>query len=204
VVRNYIRKDIPFTVLSKVATIPLGYHWRPSASASASGKQPHKKDLIWSFIGAEYGGRTTKLQPFKGILPNKCVLQKIWNSPDKCGEEEVVDTLQRSLGVPCPGGVNFETFRLYEALEAGCVPIVVEEPGSTEYLAFLKRFIPIATSPDWPTAARVMHGLSQNMELYKEYRRSLMVGWASMKTWASAEARRVLGLSAPKGHRVKV
>ena len=202
VVRNYIRKDIPFTVLSKVVTIPLGYHWKPSASA---GKQGHKKDLIWSFIGAEHGERTLKLQPFKGISPNKCVLQKIWNSPEKCGEEEVVDSLQRSLCVPCPGGVNFETFRLYEALEAGSVPIVVEEAGSTEYLAFLKRFIPIATSPDWTTAARVMHGLSQKMDLYKEYRRSLMVGWANMKAWSSGEARRVLGVSAaPNSHRVKV
>jgi len=198
VLRNYIRRDIPLTVLSKVVTIPLGYHWRPSISV----KQGHMKDLIWSFIGAEYGGRTMKLQPFKGIQPNKCVLQKTWNSPDKCGEEEVVDSLQRSLCVPCPGGVNFETFRLYEALESGSVPIVVEEEGSTEYLAFLKRFIPIATSPDWPTAARVMHGLSQRMDLYKEYRKSLMVGWASMKAWASGEARRVLGLAS--SHRVKV
>jgi len=200
VIRNYIRKDLPITVLSKVVTIPLGYHWKASPSQKAQG---HKKDLVWSFIGAEHGGRPTKLQPFKGILPNKCVLQKTWNSPEKCGEEEVVDSLQRSLGVPCPGGVNFETFRLYEALEAGAVPIVVEEPGSIEYLAFLKRFIPIATSPDWPTAARVMHGLSQNMDLYREYRRSLMVGWASMKLWASGEVKRVLGL-ASKGHRVKV
>ena len=199
VVRNYIRKDIPFNVLSKVATIPLGYHWHPSASD----KQCHRKDLVWSFIGAEHGGRTTKLQAFKGIQPNKCVLQKIWNSPDKCGEEEVIDSLMRSLCVPCPGGVNFETFRIYEALEAGCVPIVVEEPGSAEYLTFLKRFIPLATSPDWPTAARVAHGLSQKMDLYKEYRKSLLIGWTSMKTWASTEVRRVLGLS-EQSQRVKV
>lgn len=187
VVRNYIRKGIPPSVLSKVVTIPLGYHWR-----AKSNKQGHKKDLVWSFIGAEYGGRTVRLQPLKGIEPNKCVLQKTWNSPDKCGEEEVVDSLLRSLCVPCPGGVNFETFRIYEALEAGSIPVIVEEPGSAEYLAYLKHFLPIATSPDWPTAARVIHGLSQNMDLYKEYRKSLMTGWASMKSWASTEARRIL------------
>jgi hypothetical protein len=181
---------------SKVVTIPLGYHWRSTNISK-------QKDLVWSFIGAEYGGRTVKLQPFKGISPNKCVLLKTWNSPDKCGEAEFIDTLQRSLCVPCPGGVNFETFRLYEALESGCIPILVEEPDSAEYLAFLKRFLPIATSPDWPTAARVMYGLTQKPELYREYRKSLMIGWASMKVWAAAEARRVLGLPA-QGHRVKV
>jgi hypothetical protein len=192
VVRNYLRK-IPFTAESKVVTIPLGYHWRPITRT-----QGIKKDLVWSFIGAEHHGRLVKLHPFKGIDPNKCVLQKTWNSSEKCEEDEVVDSLVRSLCVPCPRGVNVETFRLYEALEAGCVPIVVEETGSAEYLAYLKRFLPIATSPDWPTAARVVHGLSKQLDLYKEYRKSLMTGWSSMKEWASSEAKRVLGLSGSK------
>lgn len=189
VVRTYLRKGL--TTHKKVVTIPLGYHWRPLGS----GKRAHKKDLIWSFIGAEHRERTTKLQPFKGVQPHKCVFQKTWNSPDKCGEAEVVDTLQRSLCAPCPGGVNIETFRLYEALEAGCVPIIIEE--SEEYITYLRRFIPIAASPDWITAAKVAHGLSQKPDLYKEYRKSLMVGWASMKAWASAETRRVLGVQVP-------
>jgi hypothetical protein len=187
VVRNYFRRDLQ--AQSQVVTIPLGYHWRPS---DAGGGKGHTKNLVWSFIGAEHGGRTAKLQPFKGIEPYKCVFLSGWNSPEKRGEDEVVDTLLRSLCVPCPGGINIETFRLYEALEAGCVPIMVEEAGSADYLAYLKRFIPLATSTDWSTAARVTHGLSKDMKLYREYRKSLMVGWASMKAWASSEARRVL------------
>jgi alpha(1,3/1,4) fucosyltransferase len=198
VVRNYLRK-IPLNAQSKVVTIPLGYHWHPLTKTQA-----HKKDLVWSFIGAEHHGRTVKLNPFKGIEPNKCILQKTWNSSEKCEEDEVVDSLVRSLCVPCPRGVNVETFRLYEALEAGCVPIVVEETGSAEYLAYLKRFLPIATSPDWPTAARVVHGLSKQLDLYKEYRKSLMTGWASMKQWASSEAKRILGLSGSKSQKGRV
>ena len=189
VVRNYLRKDLPLDTQSKVVTIPLGYHWRPSEARTKS------KDLLWSFIGAEYGKRKEKLQAFKGMEPSKCVFLAGWDSPDKLGEREVVETLQRSLCVPCPGGVNYETFRLYEALEAGAVPVLIEEWGSAEFLAYLKRFLPIATSPDWPTAARVVRGLSQNTELYNEYRKSLLLGWASMKAWATTEARRVLGLS---------
>ena len=188
-VRNYLRKDLPLDTQSKVVTIPLGYHWRPSEARTKS------KDLLWSFIGAEYGKRKEKLQAFKGMEPSKCVFLAGWDSPDKLGEREVVETLQRSLCVPCPGGVNYETFRLYEALEAGAVPVLIEEWGSAEFLAYLKRFLPIATSPDWPTAARVVRGLSQNTELYNEYRKSLLLGWASMKAWATTEARRVLGLS---------
>jgi GR25 family glycosyltransferase involved in LPS biosynthesis len=182
VIRNYQRKGLS----SKVVTIPLGYHWRGSAT-----ERP-RKDLIWSFIGSETGGRRDKLQNFKGIQPMKCVLQKEWNSPGQCGREEVVDSLQRSLCVPCPAGINYETFRIYETLEAGAIPMLVEENGSTELLEYLKRWIPISTSPDWVTAAKVLHGLSQNTELYKEYRKSILIGWVSLKQWAAKEAKRIL------------
>jgi GR25 family glycosyltransferase involved in LPS biosynthesis len=182
VVRNYVRAGLS----SKVVTIPLGYHWAGSAPASP------RKDLLWSFIGAEHGNRRDKLHPFKGILPNKCVFQKGWNSPEKCGKEEVVDSLQRSLCVPCPGGLNYETFRIYEALEAGAVPMLVEEPGSELFLAYLKKWIPVATSPDWPTAGRVLQGLSQKPELYREYRKSVLLGWASLKAWTITQVRKTL------------
>jgi alpha(1,3/1,4) fucosyltransferase len=185
VVRNYLRKGLALS--SNVVTIPLGYHWRNPPNT-----QGHKKDLIWSFIGAGYGGRKNKFQGLKSINPSKCIFLEKWNDPEKRGKEEVVDSLMRSLCVPCPPGVNYETFRLYEALEAGAVPILVEEYGSGEFLSYIKRFIPIATSPDWPTASRVVYGLSQNMELYREYRKTIMDGWASMKKWATVEARRVL------------
>ena len=190
VVRNYLRKGLSSP---KVVTIPLGYHWRPCPTNQS--RSP--KDLLWSFIGAEYGRRKEKLQAFKGMEPSKCVFLEGWNSPEKRSKEEVVEAIQRSLCVPCPGGVNYETFRIYEALEAGAVPMLIEEWGSADFIAYLKRFLPIATSPDWPTAARVLRGLSQNTQLYNEYRKSLMVGWASMKAWASAEARRVLGITPP-------
>jgi alpha(1,3/1,4) fucosyltransferase len=188
VVRNYVREGLS----SKVVTIPLGYHWSAAAAAAAANAATQKKDLLWSFIGAEYGGRRDKLHPFKGLLPNKCVFQKEWNSPTKCGKEEVVDSLKRSLGVPCPGGVNYETFRIYEALEAGAIPMLVEEAGSEAFLAYLKKWIPLATSPDWTTSARILHGLSQKPDLYREYQKSLALGWASLKVWAKTQVRKTL------------
>ena len=180
VVRNYVRPNLP----KHVVTIPLGYHW------TSYGVQ--NRDLLWSFIGAEYGGRKDSLRNFKAIQPNKCVFQQGWNSPTKCGKEEFIDSLQRSLCVPCPGGVNYETFRIYEALEAGAVPLLVEEPRSAEFLQYIKQWIPLATSPDWPTAARVLHGLTQKPELFREYRKSILLGWAVLKEWAATQAKKTL------------
>jgi len=182
VVRNYLRKDLPRS--AKVLTIPLGYHW-------ASPRSSKTRDLAWSFIGADHLGRRDKLHPFKS-LPNKCVFQEGWDSPTKCGKEEVVDSLERSLCVPCPGGVEYETFRIYEALEAGAVPLLVEEPGSEAFLAYLKLWIPLATAADWPSAARILHGLRERPQLFSEYRRTVLDGWTAMKKWAMTEVQNLL------------
>ena len=42
-----------------------------------------------------------------------------------CGTLEMNDILSSTIFIPCPNGfVHPETYRLYEALECGCVPIV--------------------------------------------------------------------------------
>jgi hypothetical protein len=77
-------------------------------------------------------------------------------------------------------------------LEAGAVPIVVED-GSA-FLSYVKQWIPLATSPDWPTAAKVAHGLIQRPELYREYRKTLLQGWVAMKEWARIAVRKTLSV----------
>uniref|UniRef100_A0A6C0LA51 Uncharacterized protein n=1 Tax=viral metagenome TaxID=1070528 RepID=A0A6C0LA51_9ZZZZ len=181
VVRNYVR---PLRN-QKVVTIPLGYHW-------SRNRMIQKRSLVWSFIGAEHGDRKEKLRAFKGLTPNTCIFQPGWNSIHAIGEDETLDTLEASMCVPCPGGVNYETFRIYEALEAGAVPILVD--GDAAFLEYLKRWLPIVSSPDWATAARIVAGLAQRPEIYESYRNSLMDGWASMKRSAVEAARKTLGL----------
>jgi len=184
VVRNYVR---PLRN-QKVVTIPLGYHWSRNTMIQ-------KRNLIWSFIGANYANRREKLEPFKALTPNSCIFQPGWNSIHAIGEDEMLDTLEASMCVPCPGGVNYETFRLYEALEAGAVPILVDgDAGDAAFLDYLKRWLPIVSSPDWATAARIVGGLAQRPDLYEAYRKSLMDGWASMKRSAIEAARKTLGL----------
>ena len=66
--------------------------------------------------------------------------------------------LDDSVLVPCPGGwSNLDTFRVYEALEAGCIPIVEKRPGF-DYFTRLLGPHPMPTVDSWPeAAARVQH-----------------------------------------------
>jgi hypothetical protein len=88
--------------------------------------------------------------------------------------------------------VEYETFRIYEALEAGAVPLLVEEPGSEAFLAYLKLWIPLATAADWPSAARILHGLRERPQLFAEYRRTVLDGWTALKKWAMTEVQNLL------------
>lgn len=48
---------------------------------------------------------------------------------------DYANILMNTVFIPCPSGNNPETFRHYEALEAGAIPIVVKTDSSSSYLS---------------------------------------------------------------------
>jgi hypothetical protein len=81
--------------------------------------------------------------------------------------------------VPCPSGHNGETFRFYEALEAGAVPIVVKEGGA--FLKFISQYIQIMPADSWLHAAQLIYTLKAQPEVYEKYRANLLIGWENLK-----------------------
>lgn len=86
------------------------------------------KDIIWSFAGQNTHKRRVvcirellELQE-KNDLFSSLVVRDGFAQGDK---DDYVRIMERSRIVPCPGGpVTPDTFRVYEALESGCIPIV--------------------------------------------------------------------------------
>jgi GR25 family glycosyltransferase involved in LPS biosynthesis len=115
VIRNYIRPD---TNLSNVITIPLGFHYK-----STSNKTFSDRKLAWSFHGTEWFNRKDKLEMLSEFLPYNCHLTPEWNHSSMTKEEKYISTLNDSKFCPVLRGNNFETFRMYECLEAGSIPI---------------------------------------------------------------------------------
>ena len=104
----------------KVHCLPLGYK-----SGTSYKKQVSERKYKWSFIGTPHkSGRHDLLFQLSTIKPSYFYKTKKFN--DKImGADEMNEILSSTVFIPCPNGfVHPETYRLYESLECGCIPIV--------------------------------------------------------------------------------
>lgn len=104
----------------KITCLPLGYK-----SGVKLESYQLKRKYKWAFIGTPHkSSRHDLLFQFSDIKPSYSHKTKKFN--EKIIEvKEMSKILSSTKFIPCPNGfVHPETYRLYEALECGCIPIV--------------------------------------------------------------------------------
>ena len=104
----------------QVSCLPIGYK-----SGTFFEKQEIERKYKWAFIGTPHkSSRHDLLFQLSTIKPSYCYKTKKFN--DKIMEiNEMNEILSSTEFIPCPSGfVHPETYRLYESLECGCIPIV--------------------------------------------------------------------------------
>ena len=121
--------------------------------AGAASKPAAQRKYLWSFAGdmkkISRVGMMTAMQELAGGAWH---LTEGFNTADCLGTVDYRALLDESVIVPCPGGwSNLETFRVYEALEAGCIPLVERRPGF-DYFTGLLGPHPIPTVTQWTEA----------------------------------------------------
>ena len=78
----------------------------------------------WCFAGTPHGERGHMLDVFQKVKNNKTHTCSGFGAADGISTKEYVNMLQNSVFALCPEGQDsMDSFRLYEALEAGCIPI---------------------------------------------------------------------------------
>ncbi len=169
VLRFYRRKDI---LNEKVLTIPLGYHWPCSKPI----KPLVNRKYVWSFCGTGWNSRSENMKALTDIQPNRLEYYKEWNSPSQLNEEEYIELLSDTVFVPCPRGNNLETFRFYEALEHGCIPVFTELPASLEDSG-----IPFLATRNWNDIKELIEHLNKNKDQLLQYQATILGGWCSFK-----------------------
>ena len=190
VLRIYNRADVPCP--EKVTTIPLGYHYtRADPSQDPLVKTPKIpfRETLWSFVGTSWQGRPQLLQPLMNRGPNKAIFLDRWNGPDSLKKEEYVQILLDSVFVPCPVGNNPETFRFYEALDCGCVPIVVADEQNAKWLETIGEHLPLLPLRSWEEAANFIVDLWEKKGMLEAYRNKLLSAWMAWKADLSKEGK---------------
>ena len=170
VIRNYTRADIPDA--PHILTIPLGYHYHHSNEPLTITSRKWQ----WSFHGTDWFERSQQLVAFQEYHPYSCRLQPDWNHPSGSKEEEYIDTLRNSQFCPILKGNNMETFRFYEALESGTLPLFGPSISS-DFLAWIKIHIDLSTIYDWTS----LESMNISMEIKMQACAEMAAQWSLWK-----------------------
>jgi GR25 family glycosyltransferase involved in LPS biosynthesis len=174
VIRNYIRSDVP--KLGHIITIPLGFHHKG---------EPHKsfddRKLVWSFHGNSWFNRQKLLSPIYTLIPHHCHFVDSWDDPKKTSENDYLSKLNSSKFCPILRGNNIETFRLYEAVECGTIPIYVRCQGDEQFWDLIQSRLELEECTSWDEAIIFINKLLSDSVEAERYKVKVIKNWKCWK-----------------------
>jgi hypothetical protein len=192
----YPRADIDDEVSGKVLTIPLGYNKHSESRIDAPFVETPSlpfRELAWTFYGTGWKGRRELLEPLQQIQPSRSKFFDNWLDANQLGELEYISETLNSIFVPCPPGMHPETFRVYEALENGAIPLIVRSEGDEQWIEMLKTSLPILNIPNWQHAAAIVHNLVNDKQMLEIYRNQVLTQWAQYKANLKSQINGIIG-----------
>ena len=156
---------------SKVKCIPIGY------KSGVLNKQKNNRKYKWAFTGTPHkSSRHDLLFQFSGIEPFFC--HKTQKFDQKIiSVDEMSEVLSLTEFIPCPNGFfHPETYRVYEALECGCIPIVEK---AYKYYDRLFPTNPFLKVDMWAEAKPIIKGWGNDQIKLK--RDECRIWWSNLK-----------------------
>jgi GR25 family glycosyltransferase involved in LPS biosynthesis len=184
VFRNYWRPDLG-SYGTKVSVLPLGYakdRQGVTGATSSFVDRPH----LWSFAGSlDRPKRCEALLSLRKAGPYVEKAAAKWGDPNLSAEDYKA-LLQKTKFVPCfPGSKAAESFRMYEALEHGAIPIYV--PSDTgiqgckdEWKEVLGQH-PFLGFPSWEKAAELLPLFLKQTDAMEQHRQACVTWWREKK-----------------------
>ena len=166
---------------------PRGEFLEPSTLAQAS-----QRPWPWAFMGTLWrsGSRTVATSLFLHALPNGQ-----FYGGSRFGQgvplTEYRQTLANSVFALCPeGDRHFDTFRLYESLQMGCLPLVVERQHQA--VALLGPTFPMPIFEDWRAALAFAQAHLSDPARLNQHQARIGHWWEGLKTQCIEAMRRDL------------
>ena len=157
---------------NQVKCIPIGY------KSGIIDKQKNKRKYKWAFTGTPHkSSRHDLLFQFSDIKPFFCHKTERFNTKI-ISVEEMSEVLSATEFLPCPNGFfHPETYRLYEALQCGCIPIVEDAYKYYDRLFPNNPFIKVGK---WVDAKPMIMGWKKNQ--IEEKQKECRSWWNDYKT----------------------
>jgi hypothetical protein len=153
-----------------VTTIPLGYKTGFLNEDREGLFHANNKEYLWAFIGqVGKSDRVFMYDHLKTIGPHFVHSTSQWDCPTSLSVEKSIEIYKKTFFVPCPmGWLNPDSFRINEALEWGCVPIVKKYPnfdGINYYKHVYGDNIPFIVVNEWNECPKIMMDLCNNVDI---------------------------------------
>ena len=165
-----------FKNFKNVTSIPIGYKCDPIKDNINILKRNYK----WSFLGTTHGSsRYDLLDKHRNIMPNFINLTEDFSGKKSMDTNDYYKILNNSIFAPIPHGYfHPETYRLYEALEAGCIPII-ENP-----FQFFDNFLPnnpLLSVNSWEDSSTIIKKYLENKKDIEILRNKINDWWTQHK-----------------------
>lgn len=187
VIRNYLRNNIP--KLPHILTIPLGYHY-----ITNSDKTFNERELVWSFHGTNWYDRDKLIQNIISFTPHQLHFVNNWDDPNKSSETNYLEIISNSKFCPILKGTNYETFRLYEALEAGTIPIYVRIKGDELFWNYIKEKLDLIEIKSWYKAKELIDIFLKNTLDAEKYRLKIINNWKNWKNEIQNNCQKIMNI----------
>lgn len=187
ILRNYF--TLKYVKNEKILFFPLGYKvgfWNDKQEF-INYDIFHRK-YLWTFCGQLKSNRYIMINTLKKMTEYRCALYSDNSEWDKIKPLSITkyrDILSNSIFAMCPqGGCNIDTYRLQEALECGCIPIV---PISTKYQPYdyydklFNMKTPFIKIDDWNNINDLIKKYLKDTINLEKYRKELGEWWFQYK-----------------------
>jgi hypothetical protein len=162
-------------------TIPEGY---ANGTRTAGALRPvTERRYVWSFTGEIKASRVDMASAFSGLEPNFLAGTASIHTDGgkKLSKTEFDDVLENTIFSPCPmGNAILETWRLYESLELGCIPII-ETRATLDYFSGLFGPHPIPSFTHWDAACRYVENALADSSSLQRKQLEIRNWWAAKK-----------------------
>ena len=160
----------------KITCIPIGYKSGPNFQ----NKEIIKRNFLWSFMGTIHGAsRYDLIYQNQNLKPNFINKTSSFASGESLDSKKYYGILNDSIFIMVPHGyIHPESYRLYEALEAGCVPII-ENPHNF-YDNFLPKN-PLIKINLWKESSEIIKKLFDEKNKLKEKSDEINLWWKNYK-----------------------
>lgn len=173
----------------RVTFIPIGYKSGPIKNSI----NINERKYIWNFLGTIHGAsRYDLMLKNKNIKPNYINVTKKFGGKNSLDSHEYYEVMGNTIfSLVSHGYFHPETYRLYESLESGCIPII-ENPHNF-FDVFLPKN-PIIKINLWKESREIIEDLNSNNKKKLDLSNSIQDWWVNYKFNLRSEIKKILNV----------